>query len=75
MAREKNYIINSPHNAGLLEKTISNITPTDAKAQLEAQARLDNLTKPLQSLGRLEELAKQIASITGTLNPDFQENS
>lgn len=71
MAREKNYIINSPHNAGLLEKTISNITPTDAKAQLEAQARLDNLTKPLQSLGRLEELAKQIASITGTLNPDF----
>ena len=37
----------------------------------EAKTRLDNLTKPIGSLGRLEDLARQIAGITGTLNPDF----
>jgi nicotinate-nucleotide--dimethylbenzimidazole phosphoribosyltransferase len=37
----------------------------------EAKARLDNLTKPIGSLGSLEDLAMQIAGITGTLNPDF----
>lgn len=31
--------------------------------------RLDNLTKPQGSLGRLEELAKQICGITGKENP------
>jgi nicotinate-nucleotide--dimethylbenzimidazole phosphoribosyltransferase len=30
-----------------------------------AQARLDSLTKPVASLGRLEELARQVAAITG----------
>ncbi|MCL6087856.1 MAG: nicotinate-nucleotide--dimethylbenzimidazole phosphoribosyltransferase, partial [Actinobacteria bacterium] len=34
-----------------------------------AQERLDNLTKPLGSLGRLEELAKQIVGITGNIKP------
>ena len=34
-----------------------------------AQQKLDNLTKPVGSLGRLEELAKQISGITGNLHP------
>jgi nicotinate-nucleotide--dimethylbenzimidazole phosphoribosyltransferase len=35
----------------------------------EAQKRLDNLTKPQGSLGRLEEIAKQMVVISGNLNP------
>jgi len=37
----------------------------------QAQNKLDNLTKPLGSLGRLEELAKQICGITGNLEPSL----
>ncbi len=33
------------------------------------QSRLDNLTKPQASLGRLEELAKQVVMITGNMSP------
>ncbi|MFH0856199.1 MAG: nicotinate-nucleotide--dimethylbenzimidazole phosphoribosyltransferase [Candidatus Omnitrophota bacterium] len=35
----------------------------------KAQKRLDNLTKPLGSLGRLEELARQVCGITAKLGP------
>jgi nicotinate-nucleotide--dimethylbenzimidazole phosphoribosyltransferase len=35
----------------------------------KAQAKLDDLTKPQGSLGRLEELAKQIVSIKCDINP------
>ncbi|MHC4488446.1 MAG: nicotinate-nucleotide--dimethylbenzimidazole phosphoribosyltransferase [Planctomycetota bacterium] len=35
----------------------------------KTQRRLDNLTKPQGSLGRLEELAKQIVEITGNDAP------
>lgn len=34
-----------------------------------AQKRLDSLTKPLGSLGRLEDMVKQLAGITGTVMP------
>ena len=37
----------------------------------QAQNKLDNLAKPLGSLGRLEELAKQICGITGNLEPSL----
>ena len=43
----------------LLNKTISNIEKIDYSLSKETQARLDNLTKPTGSLGRLEEFAKQ----------------
>jgi len=48
---------------------INRIKPID-KSVLEAtQKRLDNLTKPLGSLGRMEEIAKQIVAISGKKNP------
>ena len=34
-----------------------------------AQERLDSLTKPPGSLGRLEEFAKRLAAIQGTVKP------
>lgn len=48
-----------------IQDTIKKISPLD-KASLEsARARQDTLTKPLGSLGRLEELSIQIAGIKG----------
>ncbi len=45
------------------------IQPVDVSLREKAQARLDRLTKPLGSLGRLEELATSYVAITGELKP------
>jgi nicotinate-nucleotide--dimethylbenzimidazole phosphoribosyltransferase len=52
-----------------LSKLLELIEPPDGAAGLEAQRRLDQLTKPPGSLGRLEELARRLAEITGTCPP------
>ncbi len=54
----------------LLTETLGKIQPVDAGLLAQAQARLDNKTKPLGSLGRLEEFARRFAAITGSLEPD-----
>lgn len=54
-----------------INNTIKNISGVDPVIIKKTQARLDNLTKPLGSLGRLEELAKQICGITGKVNPSL----
>jgi nicotinate-nucleotide--dimethylbenzimidazole phosphoribosyltransferase len=54
----------------LLTETLAAIKPVDAGLLLEAQRRLDNKTKPLGSLGRLEEFARRYAAISGTLEPE-----
>lgn len=48
-----------------LEDTIGRIGPLDRGAMAAARARQDTLTKPLGSLGRLEELSVQLAGISG----------
>lgn len=45
------------------------IDPIDRKLMQVASARLDSLTKPRGSLGRLEDFARQIVAITGTDMP------
>ncbi len=45
------------------EDLCSAITPTDKKLLVTAQKHLDNLTKPVGSLGRLEEFAAKLSSI------------
>jgi nicotinate-nucleotide--dimethylbenzimidazole phosphoribosyltransferase len=52
-----------------LKKITDGICGLEVKIIEKTQKRLDNLTKPLGSLGRLEELAKQICGITGKENP------
>ena len=47
----------------LLNKTINAIEKTDDSLNKKAQEKLDNLTKPQGSLGRLEDLARQIVVI------------
>ncbi|WP_420481885.1 nicotinate-nucleotide--dimethylbenzimidazole phosphoribosyltransferase [Cohnella zeiphila] len=49
-----------------LQKAIEAVRPLDERAMEETRRRLDRLTKPPGSLGRLEELAVQLAGIAGT---------
>lgn len=53
----------------LLQKTILAIEPLDETAMQQARERMNNLTKPLGSLGLLEEVAVQIAGITKQARP------
>jgi nicotinate-nucleotide--dimethylbenzimidazole phosphoribosyltransferase len=53
----------------MLADTIQRIGPLDARAMDAMQARLDALTKPPGSLGRLEGLAVQLAGISGRVPP------
>ena len=53
----------------MLNSMLDKIRGLDAEAQAAAQARLDSLTKPLGSLGRLEDIIKQVAGITGNVRP------
>jgi nicotinate-nucleotide--dimethylbenzimidazole phosphoribosyltransferase len=52
-----------------LQDAINAIQPADPEALVRAQARLDRLTKPVGSLGRLEELAIRYVSMTGEERP------
>ena len=59
----------------MLQDTLDKIKGPDKKARAEAQIRLDSLTKPLGSLGRLEDIAKQVAGITGRLRPSVDKKA
>ena len=56
----------------ILKTAIENIEKIDYSLAAKTQRRLDNLTKPQGSLGRLEEFAKQIVEITRNENPVFK---
>ncbi len=49
----------------LLEKTLADIGSLDREKMEQAQERLDSLTKPPGSLGKLEDIAIKLAGITG----------
>lgn len=48
-----------------LRRTIDRIGPLDTRMMDRAQKRLDRLTKPQGSLGRLEKIAKFVVGMTG----------
>lgn len=52
-----------------LNEAIKKIQPIDRACLKKAQARLDRLTKPVGSLGRLEELAARYVAMTGEEHP------
>jgi nicotinate-nucleotide--dimethylbenzimidazole phosphoribosyltransferase len=54
-------------NDQLLEQTRARIREPDARLAAETQRLLDDKTKPRGSLGRLEELACQVAAIRGSV--------
>jgi nicotinate-nucleotide--dimethylbenzimidazole phosphoribosyltransferase len=53
----------------LLEETLQAIKSPDTALGEQAQRRLDSLTKPQGSLGRLEEMARRLVEITGNTMP------
>ena len=53
----------------LIDRTVNEIIPLDESAMDAARARQDQLTKPLGSLGRLEELSIRLAGIFGVATP------
>ena len=53
----------------MFEQTLAAITHLDAAAMDKCQVRLDNLSKPLNSLLYFERLARQLAGITGNPRP------
>lgn len=53
----------------LLSKTLKNIKPVDGDWYESAQKHLDNLTKPVGSLGRLEEFARRLVAIAANNSP------
>jgi nicotinate-nucleotide--dimethylbenzimidazole phosphoribosyltransferase len=55
--------------------SIISIPALDAAAALAARERIDQLTKPVGSLGRIEELAERLASIHGGLPPLYERRA
>jgi len=56
-----------------LKETIQTIKPISTEFMKKAQKRLDNFTKPKDSLGRLEALAKKVVGITHKENPTLDK--
>jgi nicotinate-nucleotide--dimethylbenzimidazole phosphoribosyltransferase len=52
-----------------IEETIQMIQAVDLQLMEKAQEKLDNLTKPRGSLGKLEDFARRMVGISGTLSP------
>ncbi|GKV68251.1 nicotinate-nucleotide--dimethylbenzimidazole phosphoribosyltransferase [Sporosarcina sp. NCCP-2716] len=53
----------------VLEQTLQGIHGLDAGMMETARTRIDNLIKPVGSLGKLEDIAVRLSGITGSLHP------
>ncbi len=54
---------------------LETISPLDRTNQAGIQHKLDYLTKPQGSLGRLEELARRLVGITGNPHPGVDKKT
>jgi len=59
----------------LLCDTLAAIQPQDADARANARARLNQLTMPHWALGRLMDMAIDLAGQTGTITPDLKKKA
>ncbi|MCD6580026.1 nicotinate-nucleotide--dimethylbenzimidazole phosphoribosyltransferase, partial [bacterium] len=55
-----------------IEETIQKIKPVNFKLMEKAEEKLDDLTKPQGSLGKLEDFARRIVGISETLSPTIK---
>jgi len=60
---------------GLFDETLKRLAPQDQAARNRAQTRLDRLTMPYWALGRLMDLALDLAGITGSTSPAVQKRT
>jgi nicotinate-nucleotide--dimethylbenzimidazole phosphoribosyltransferase len=58
-----------------LESVIGAVSAPEESIEAAVWARLDSLTKPPRSLGRLEELAAQVAVVQGTVRPNVESKA
>ena len=58
-----------------LRKIIEGIKPVDKEVMKQAEARLDTLAKPPGSLGMLEDIAVQLAGITGRVQNSIKSSA
>lgn len=58
-----------------MKDTIGKISPVKEEFIEKAQKRLDNLTKPPGSLGRLEEIARRLVAITENMMPSLDKKA
>jgi nicotinate-nucleotide--dimethylbenzimidazole phosphoribosyltransferase len=56
-----------------LDAILARIEPPDEQARAACSRKLDGKTKPRGSLGRLEDLAAQVAALTGSVTPPVRE--
>jgi nicotinate-nucleotide--dimethylbenzimidazole phosphoribosyltransferase len=59
----------------LIQETISSIGPLDSQYNALAQVRLDSLTKPKGSLGKLEDFARRVVAITENTKPRLDKKA
>ncbi len=59
----------------LLEKTIKEIEPLDKQSMDRALVRQNSLTKPIGSLGRLEDLSIKVAGIQRNALPVIEHKA
>ncbi len=55
----------------VIEELVNSIGPPSEERRRKARLRLDTLTKPIGSLGRLEDIASQVAAIRGDKFSEF----
>ncbi|SEN35974.1 nicotinate-nucleotide--dimethylbenzimidazole phosphoribosyltransferase [Paenibacillus sp. OV219] len=58
-----------------LQEITSRISPLNSDSIEAAEKHLNSLTKPPGSLGKLEEIARQLAGITGEIAPDLAKRA
>ena len=59
----------------LLESTIKQIKPSDRETMKRTQKKIDNLTKPIGSLGELENIAIKFSGITGNIENSINKKN
>ena len=70
MARPADGAVAPGPNERSLALVCRGVKEPDAELERQAWERLDSLTKPPRSLGRLEEIAARMAAVQGTLQPE-----